>query len=111
MSPIVQALAAWLLAYAVHSTLLLGAAALLAGRVRDYAWRETLWKCALVGAVLTVSVQTLADFTSLAGRLFEGDVATMVSHLLTAKDVEAEDLERIKVVIARREAELKGGAS
>jgi len=29
MTPIVQAVAAWLLAYAVHSTLLLGAAALL----------------------------------------------------------------------------------
>jgi len=52
----------------------------------------------------------VADFTSLAGRLFEGDVATMVSHLLTARDVEAEDLERIKAVVAAREAELKGGA-
>lgn len=52
----------------------------------------------------------VAEFTSLAGRLFEGDVATMVSHLLTAKDVEAEDLERIKAVVAAREAELKGGA-
>lgn len=52
----------------------------------------------------------VAEFTSLAGRLFEGDVATMVSHLLTARDVEAEDLERIKAVVAAREAELKGGA-
>ena len=52
----------------------------------------------------------VADFASLAGRLFEGDVATMVSHLLTARDVEAEDLERIKAVVAAREAELKGGA-
>lgn len=69
MSPIVQAVAAWLLAYAVHSTLLLGAAALVAGRVvRDPAWRETLWKAALVGAVLTVSVQTLANFRPAVGR-------------------------------------------
>src|SRR5690349_17750975 len=68
MSPILQAVAAWLLAYAVHSTLLLGAAALLAGRVRDYAWRETLWKCALVGAVLTVTAQTLADYRPPVGR-------------------------------------------
>ena len=52
----------------------------------------------------------VAEFASLAGRLFEGDVATMVSHLLTTKDVEAEDLERIKAVVAAREAELKGGA-
>jgi len=68
MTPIVQAVAAWLLAYAVHSTLLLGAAALLAWRVRDYAWRETLWKCALVGAVLTVSAQTLANIRPAVGR-------------------------------------------
>ena len=53
----------------------------------------------------------VADFTALAGRLFEGDVATMVSHLLTARDVEADDLERIKAVVAAREAELKGGAA
>jgi HEAT repeat protein/beta-lactamase regulating signal transducer with metallopeptidase domain len=65
----VQAVAAWLLAYAVHSTLLLGAAALVAGRVvRDPAWRETLWKAALVGAVLTVSVQTLANIRPAIGR-------------------------------------------
>ncbi|HEX6749878.1 MAG TPA: HEAT repeat domain-containing protein [Longimicrobium sp.] len=69
MSPIAHAVAAWLLAYAVHSTLLLGAAALLAGRVvRDPAWRETLWKAALVGAVLTVSVQMLVDFRPVVGR-------------------------------------------
>ncbi len=69
MSPIAHAAAAWLLAYAVHSTLLLGAAALLAGRVvRDPAWRETLWKAALVGAVLTVSVQMLVDFRPVVGR-------------------------------------------
>lgn len=58
-----------------------------------------------------VKRSVVAEFTSLAGRLFEGDVATMVSHLLTAPDVEADDLERIKAVIARREAELKGGAA
>jgi predicted transcriptional regulator len=53
----------------------------------------------------------VAEFASLAGRLFEGDVATMVSHLLTERDVEADDLERIKAVVAAREAELKGGAA
>jgi len=36
--------------------------------VRDYAWRETLWKCALVGAVLTVSAQTLANIRPAVGR-------------------------------------------
>jgi BlaI family penicillinase repressor len=51
----------------------------------------------------------VADFAELAGRLFEGDVATMVSHLLTASEVEERDLARIRDIIERREAELKGG--
>ena len=50
----------------------------------------------------------VADFTDLAGRLFEGDVATMVSHLLTTQDVEEDDLARIRELVDRREAELKG---
>ena len=51
----------------------------------------------------------VAEFTDLAGRLFEGDVATMVSHLLTAQDVEGRDLARIREIVERREAELEGG--
>jgi BlaI family transcriptional regulator, penicillinase repressor len=51
----------------------------------------------------------VADFTDLAGRLFEGDLPTMVSHLLTAQDVEREDLARIRDLVERRAAELKGG--
>ena len=51
----------------------------------------------------------VADFTDLAGRLFEGDVATMVSHLLTAQEVESSDLARIRELVDRREAELQGG--
>jgi len=70
--------------------------------------RQHLFRALVDEAQVRRSV--VADFASLAGRLFEGDVATMVSHLLTARDVEAEDLERIKAVVAAREAELKGGA-
>ena len=51
----------------------------------------------------------VAEFTDLAGRLFEGDVATMVSHLLTAQDVAGSDLARIREIVERREADLKGG--
>jgi BlaI family transcriptional regulator, penicillinase repressor len=51
----------------------------------------------------------VADFTELAGRLFEGDVASMVSHLLTAQDVESQDLARIRELVDRREAALQGG--
>lgn len=48
---------AFLATYLIHSTLLLGAAWLLARHaVRSEAWRETLWKAALVGAVVTALI-------------------------------------------------------
>jgi HEAT repeat protein/beta-lactamase regulating signal transducer with metallopeptidase domain len=61
--------AAWLLTYALHSTVLLAAAALLTGRwVRGEAWRETLWKAALVGGVLTATVQSTGWMAGDLGR-------------------------------------------
>ncbi|MFI5280347.1 MAG: M56 family metallopeptidase [Gemmatimonadales bacterium] len=56
---IILAAVAWLLTYLVHSTLfLLGATALSAlGLVRSAAARDTLWKVALVGGVLTATTQ------------------------------------------------------
>jgi HEAT repeat protein/beta-lactamase regulating signal transducer with metallopeptidase domain len=59
MSDTGMQVAAWLLTYALHSTVLLGAAALLTARwVRGEAWRETLWKAALLGGIVTATVQT-----------------------------------------------------
>lgn len=67
MSAIPERAAAWLLAYAIHSTLLLGAAALVTARLRDHGWRDALWRAALVGGVLTVTVQALAGHTPSLG--------------------------------------------
>ena len=39
--------------------------------------------------------------------LFAGDVASLVSHLLSGSDVNAADLERVKRLIAAKEAELR----
>ena len=49
--------AEWGLTYAIHSTLLLSLAALLTYRLvgRD-AWRETLWRAALLGSILTATI-------------------------------------------------------
>jgi beta-lactamase regulating signal transducer with metallopeptidase domain/HEAT repeat protein len=68
MSGIALPLAAWLLTYALHSTLLLCAAALLARRLRGEAWRETLWKAALVGGLLTATAQTVSGYQPPVGR-------------------------------------------
>jgi beta-lactamase regulating signal transducer with metallopeptidase domain len=63
-------MAAWLLTYALHSTVLLCAAALLTARlVRGEAWRETLWKAALLGGIVTASIQSAGWVTGdLGGR-------------------------------------------
>ena len=53
----------------------------------------------------------IAEFSELAGRLFEGDVTAMVSHLLRESDVEADDLARLKALIAEREREIEEGAA
>lgn len=62
-----QALA-WLLTYAVHSTLLLCAAWLVAARIaRTESARESLWKLALLGGLATASVQRLFELEPHAG--------------------------------------------
>jgi len=57
-----SALAGWLLTYAIHSTLLLGGAWLLA-RAHFVGERgaDLLWKMALVGGLATATVQSVAD--------------------------------------------------
>lgn len=53
----VSVVAAWLLTYLVHSTLLLGGVALLTRRVvRRESLRETLWKAALLGGVVSATL-------------------------------------------------------
>ncbi|HEU0302763.1 MAG TPA: M56 family metallopeptidase [Longimicrobium sp.] len=72
MSETVMRAAAWLLTYAMHSTLLLAAAALLARRVRGEAWRETLWKAALVGGLVTATAQTQSGYDPAFGTVWLG---------------------------------------
>src|SRR5690348_12122003 len=62
--------AAWLLTYLVHSTLLLLVAWLVTSRTRvsDVA-RDIIWKCALVGGLVTASVQLSVAREPLGGQL------------------------------------------
>ncbi len=62
MTMLIQGLTEWLLTYAIHSSVLLGAAALidwqiLRGRAH---WQELLWKTALLGPLLSASLQVAA---------------------------------------------------
>ena len=61
MTTMVAVASAWLLTYLVHSTLLLGGVAVLARWVvRREALRESLWKAALVGGVVTATLALAA---------------------------------------------------
>ena len=51
---------AWLTTYAVHSTLLLGAAWIATRRMQAPRLRELVWKGALVGSLCTAGVQAVA---------------------------------------------------
>lgn len=52
----------------------------------------------------------VSDLTEMADRLFAGDVAELVTQLLSESDVDADDLARVRSMIERREAELRGGS-
>lgn len=68
---IILAAVAWLLTYLLHSTVLLVGAFALAGLgiVRSHAGRDTLWKVALVGGILTATAQTALRLQPPAGHV------------------------------------------
>ena len=83
----------WLLTYWVHATVLLAAAALLSRlRIMSFAARDLLWKCALVGPLLTATAHTF--------------IGTMPArHLDVAPAVAARPVAAPAAVIAGRNAD------
>jgi beta-lactamase regulating signal transducer with metallopeptidase domain len=61
---------AWLITYLLHSTLLLGGAWLASRRLARWSVRaeEAVWRFALLGGILTASLQIAAGWEPLAGR-------------------------------------------
>ncbi|HEX9704803.1 MAG TPA: BlaI/MecI/CopY family transcriptional regulator [Gemmatimonadales bacterium] len=68
---------------------------------RQYVYRATLSES-------DVQRSMVEGLTHLADDLFDGDVATLVSHLLTGRDVNPDDLARVKALIENKERELRG---
>lgn len=68
--------------------------------------RQYVYRAAVEEARVRRSV--VSEFTEMADRLFDGDVAELVTHLLAGRDVGADDLARVREMIDRREAELRG---
>jgi predicted transcriptional regulator len=50
----------------------------------------------------------LDQFSGIVGEIFRGDVAALVSHLLTARDMAPDDLARVRALIEAKERELEG---
>jgi len=75
---------AWLLTYALHSTLLLGAAWLVNSRgwIRSVRVKEILWRTALLGGLFSASVQTAMEVEPFGGLFVLQEVAgnTMVDR-------------------------------
>jgi beta-lactamase regulating signal transducer with metallopeptidase domain len=91
----ITTIAAWLLTYLIHSTIILGAV-MVVSRIldgRSLAIQETLLRTALLGGVLTASVQLGLGFAPMAG-IFSLEAATLpqtstVFSTLPAIDAEA----------------------
>jgi HEAT repeat protein/beta-lactamase regulating signal transducer with metallopeptidase domain len=63
------AIVSWLLTYAIHSTILLAGAAVVAWRFSDqHAWLDAIWKAALIGPLLTASLNLAPNAIPLGGR-------------------------------------------
>src|SRR5436305_13919883 len=76
-----QVALAWLLTYLLHSTLLLGLAWLASKPLARWsvAAEEAVWKLALVGALLTASLQLAAGWEPAAGRWRLAEASPAVS--------------------------------
>lgn len=77
------AVLSWLLTYAIHSTILLGVAVAIATLFADeHAWLDLVWKTALLGPLVTASVQVGADVIPLGGRWPIGIAGRVLRNVL-----------------------------
>jgi beta-lactamase regulating signal transducer with metallopeptidase domain len=78
LSPFV---AAWLLTYAVHSTLLLGIVwlACTPARLRSNALKDLLWKAAVIGGIVTPTLSVASGGASFIGRIDVPGPVTLAS--------------------------------
>lgn len=70
---------------------------------RQYVYRAVVEEARVRRSVVT-------GLSGMADRLFAGDLAELVTQLLAEGDVDADDLARVRRMIEKREAELRGGS-
>jgi hypothetical protein len=84
-----ETLVTWALTYTLHSTGLLLLAKGVTARLREPAYREMLWKVALIGGLLTATLQVAGLVRPLAGQLLVMDVLTQPTLALSGLNGEA----------------------
>ena len=82
-------IAVWGVTYLLHSTLLIGIVWLAVLRIRSASVRDTLWKVALVGGIVTASAQTLVPVERSAPvrMTFDRDAFERVAPVIAESDV------------------------
>ena len=91
---------AWALTYLVHSTALLGLAWCVTrtARLRDGRLRARAWQAALIGGVLTASIQLGAGLEPVGGRFVLPDLAGATTEVQSAPAPDAEHLHALGAV-------------
>ena len=75
----------WLLTYAIHSTITLGVAAVVAWRLSDqHAWLDLIWKTALIAPLVTASLHLDPIARPLGGRWAMPSVTTVTGSPMAA---------------------------
>ena len=89
------AVLSWLLTYAIHSTILLAIAAAAASRFADqHAWLDLIWKVALIGPLVTASLQLDAIALPLGGRWAMPSVTTVTETPVATSEPAGEGIAR-----------------
>jgi HEAT repeat protein len=77
------AVLAWLMTYAIQSTVLFGTIALVTLVVKSEAWRDVMWKTGLIGGVVSSIALSMTLVQPLAGRYFlTGSMSTHTAQAL-----------------------------
>ena len=106
-------LISWLLTYALHSALLLGAAWLVTHRwVQSHSVREVIWKTALIGGLVTASLQVGLGIEPIGGLVAVGrttsDSPAAAAGALTGPAVRQSELARAKTTSPMTDAKSTG---
>jgi HEAT repeat protein/beta-lactamase regulating signal transducer with metallopeptidase domain len=101
-----QAIAAWLLTYALHSTIFLGGSWLLVRYARpDHVARDIIWKVALVGGLITATSQSAFDLIP------AGSVSILAPAVIESPAVNRMSAESAPATLAETQTPAIGDAS